>query len=203
MSVGFEDHLNEETPIPNMQSFSNGVTYRKLNCNSILVSIEPSKRLYFAGKVIVQVLKGRVNIYGYVMEPCDNKYTVFSAKGHSSLLFIQGIAGNTSKDDFNFTQGSISKEEYGNSTGALIVLEGFENEWCDGVRQTHPQGSNFIGPSITGIGPGTIPLPKDFLDKLGFQFINNAKSDRFKLLELPSYFDNIFTDIIGKFGKSY
>lgn len=199
-----EDAANEELDsmsLPYMRDFDIGIQYRKLNCNSVLVAIEPFKALYFAGKALIQVVKGVVDIYGYRFGVNGQKYMVFSARGHSSLVCVQAVSRNDAANEIPEANDDISVEELMSATGALIIMEGFENEWCDGMRHTYPEAGDIIGPVISGIGPGKLPIQKRFMDKLGFQLIKGSRSDKFKMMKFPSYWDDIFSDLVNQFGK--
>ncbi|CAL8101043.1 unnamed protein product [Orchesella dallaii] len=203
-----EDDATVADSRPHMRNFCDGIFYRKLDCNSILVSIMPLAELYFTGKALLSVVKGIVDIYGFKVGVDGNKYAAFSAKGHSSLQCIKGIARNDTsittmeKDDTGASHPNISSEELLVAEGALIIMEGFENEWCEGMRHVYPESVNFIGPSIMGMGPGKTPQLKTFIDKVGFQFIKKTGSQRYRFLEFPVYWEQIFNDLIDKFDCS-
>lgn len=187
--------------IPDMRPCYNGISYRKLDCNSILVSIEPCRKLFFTGKLIMQVLKGVVDIYGFRVVADGRRFMAFSAKGHSSLLPIQSMGRKDSNNDVVFeSHPKVSRDEILTTDGSLFILEGFENEWTEGLRHVYPESSRIIGPSITGIGPGKTPKKRMLMEKLGFDVVEDVKSKKFKLLEFPPYFDSIFSDLTNQFG---
>lgn len=189
----------DEMTLPHMREYCTGISYRKLDCNSVLVSIEPFNQLYFMGKALIKVIKGTVDIYGYRFGADGKKYSVFSAKGHTSLLCVKALQRSGPMDKDGGEGTGITPDELACSQGALIVMEGFENEWCDGMRNTYPTAANMIGPSITGIGPGKLPIMKNFMDKLGFQFVKS--SEKVKMMEFPAYWEDLFKDINNQFGK--
>ncbi|ODN05731.1 Polynucleotide 5'-hydroxyl-kinase NOL9 [Orchesella cincta] len=207
-SIDVEDDEDEvAAPRPHMRTFSHGILYRKLDCNSILVSIMPPQELYFTGKALIRVVKGVVDVHGFKIQEADGiKYAAFSAKGHSSLQCIKALARNstgasTVNDSASASHPNICPEELETAEGALIIMEGFENEWCEGMRHIYPDCVNFIGPSITGMGPGKTPQLKTLMDKVGFQFIKKT-SQKYRFIEYPPYWEQVFNDLVDKFECS-
>jgi hypothetical protein len=76
--------------------FTEGVLYRRHDHNSIILVLEEGQRVYFSGRLEIEVLYGSVEVYGHKIspkttEPPSTSFQCFSPKGHSSLLFIKAL----------------------------------------------------------------------------------------------------------------
>ena len=166
--------------------YRDGISYRKVSPTALLVTLPPGQHLYFVGKANVTVLKGIVEILGHELDEKDPPRSVYSPKGHSSLLCITGVSSQfledsaTSRDSFSELdflendqrpfQNLISLEELGDLEGAGIIMEGFESTWCEGIRRYGSDGWALVGPKISGIGSGKTPELETLMNKVGFQF---------------------------------
>jgi hypothetical protein len=195
---GEVEHGSSEAP--HMRALNDEtVLYRKLNSDSVLVAVRVPNCLYFSGKCAVKVVRGKVDLYGYVMDSKDPKQYAFSPKGHSSLLCIKAIAETCEADEdleIDEEMGEFLKtEELQSLPGALFVMQAFDNAWAEGLRNFSKRGESLIGPCPTGIGPGVLPIMKNFMDKLGFQFIPQSLYDKNRLMRDSIDWERVYSQL--------
>jgi len=203
------------------KDFKEGVSYRPLGQNTLLVELLPETKLHLLGKCQVLVLKGSVDILGFELLPCHPSVAVYSPKGHSSLLTIQPVRqtamrSETEMVDFlqeqqkEYATGIFPEDsscrkvqvlDLKEKEGSVIALMGFDNRWSQGVRKYCADGTSLVGPQLQGLGReiNGVPRMNTLICKLGFRFLTEDRAEEKRTLEVPSEWNAILNSILRKF----